>query len=380
MVDRVVEAVAGAGVAVIDSITPSPSWIRWCRPTLVILLLLSSGRPLLAQQQVALQVSVKPAPPFVSVDPGSGQVSGFSVDLMREIATKLKRDVEFLTHDTVSSHLDAVRNREVDLSISATSISADRERELDFSQPFYQSGLDIAVRHEDINIWAALWSSQLRTTLIWLLAFVVLCAHLIWISERRKGDGFDDRWLPGVGQGLWWTIVTMSTVGYGDFVPRNAFSRVLGVVIIFVGIILFGVSVGVFSSSFTVQQLSSSIQSPDDLRGQKVCVVQGTVAEDEARRRGAFTHGVASLPEAFATVAAGDAIAVVHDLPQLKHYISQSDGDFALVGRPFLKHAYGIAFPLGSGLRKEVNVALLELMEDEPSTYDRISARWFGAD
>ena len=43
------------------------------------------------------------------------------------------------------------------------------------------------------------------------------------------------------------------------------------------------------------------------------------------------------------------------------------------------KQGYGIAYPVGSDLRKEVNVALLELMEGDPSRYQQLSERWFGA-
>jgi voltage-gated potassium channel len=39
-----------------------------------------------------------------------------------------------------------------------------------------------------------------------------------------------------VGDGIWWAIVTLGTVGYGDIVPHTAWGRVVGSVVIVVGV------------------------------------------------------------------------------------------------------------------------------------------------
>ena len=41
---------------------------------------------------------------------------------------------------------------------------------------------------------------------------------------------------PSFGAGLWWAIVTLGTVGYGDIVPTTAWGRVLGGFVIVVGV------------------------------------------------------------------------------------------------------------------------------------------------
>ena len=207
---------------------------------------------------------------------------------------------------------------------------------------------------------------------------MVVCAHVVWLTERGKSDSFDDRWLAGVGQAIWWTIVTMTTVGYGDFVLRKPLSRLFGVLIILAGIILFGVAMGTFSSALTVQKLVSGIQGPAHLRGEPVTVVRDTIAEDVMRRHGADVMRVGSLEEALADVESGKATAAVHDLALLRYHLSRDLYPLDLVGRPFSEQGYGITFPLGSGLRKEVNMALLELIEAESFLYQNLEKRWFG--
>jgi polar amino acid transport system substrate-binding protein len=329
-----------------------------------------------------LLVGVKPSPPFVMVDESSGNLSGFSIDLIRLVGAQMEpsREVRFQIHQDLEDHLNAVRSSQVDLGISATSFSSERQRTMDFSVAFYQSGLDIAVRSEGGGgaLWGILSSQELVRTFLWSMAFLIVCAHVIWFTEKGISNTFDDRWLSGVGQALWWTIVTMTTVGYGDFVPRKALSRFLGTLIIFVGIILFGVVVGVVSSALTLQKIASDIRGPDDLRGKTVTVVRDTVAERVMSRRGADVIPVGSVEDALAAVESGKATAAVHDFPQLRYSLSQDSRGLVLVGRLFSIHGYGITFPIGSDLRKEINVALLELTEGDPSQYGQLSERWFG--
>lgn len=49
-------------------------------------------------------------------------------------------------------------------------------------------------------------------------------------------------------EGTWWSLVTMSTVGYGDYVPHSAPGRVIAGCVMIAGIVLFAVVTGLISS------------------------------------------------------------------------------------------------------------------------------------
>ncbi|MDP6445056.1 MAG: transporter substrate-binding domain-containing protein [Pirellulaceae bacterium] len=352
---------------------------------LVLSLVLSLASPVVGQGQSTdsvLRVGVKPAPPFVMIDEGTGKITGFSIDLIEVVASQMDppRKVEIIVQQDIQEHLDAVRDGAVDLGIAATSFTSERERTLEFSVPFYQGGLGIATRSEGsgLRIWDVVWSPEIRMVLLWVTVFLVVCANLIWLTERGRSDTFDDRWHIGVGQAMWWTIVTMSTVGYGDFVPRKPLSRLLGIMIIFAGIVLFGVAIGAFSSALTLGQLRSDIRGLADLRNKPVAVVRDTIAETTLRREGVQVKQMDDLDGALAAVAAEDVAAAVHDVALLRYHVPRNAPSLTLVGPVFAEHGYGITFPIGSELRKPVNIALLELMEGA-ARYQEMLGKWFDA-
>ena len=59
------------------------------------------------------------------------------------------------------------------------------------------------------------------------------------------GEGF-----PTFGDGLWWAIVTLGTVGYGDLVPTNSAGRAVGSVVIIVGVTFIAFLTAVVTSTF----------------------------------------------------------------------------------------------------------------------------------
>jgi voltage-gated potassium channel len=66
-----------------------------------------------------------------------------------------------------------------------------------------------------------------------------LVAHLI---DRKD--------FPSFGIGVWWAIVTLGTVGYGDVVPHTAWGRVLGGVVIVCGVTFISFLIAIVTSLF----------------------------------------------------------------------------------------------------------------------------------
>lgn len=61
-----------------------------------------------------------------------------------------------------------------------------------------------------------------------------------------------------VGDALWWGIVTLTTVGYGDIVPKTPAGRFCGVAIMITGIAVLGVLAGSLASLFNLEPAAES--------------------------------------------------------------------------------------------------------------------------
>ena len=60
----------------------------------------------------------------------------------------------------------------------------------------------------------------------------------------------DRRDFATVGDAMWWALQTLSTVGYGDVVPHTAWGRVLGSLVIVLGITFLSVLTATITSAF----------------------------------------------------------------------------------------------------------------------------------
>jgi voltage-gated potassium channel len=93
------------------------------------------------------------------------------------------------------------------------------------------------------------------------LAIVFMGAAVAYRAEHPTNPGFAT-----YGDSLWWAIVTLTTVGYGDIVPKTSAGRVTGVIIMVTGIAILGVLAGSLASFF---RLTGSDDAPaDDATGQ----------------------------------------------------------------------------------------------------------------
>ncbi|MDQ6974411.1 MAG: ion channel, partial [Mariprofundaceae bacterium] len=67
----------------------------------------------------------------------------------------------------------------------------------------------------------------------------VIIGNIIFIVEPST--------FPDAFAGTWWSLVTMSTVGYGDYVPHTVLGKLLAAFLILIGICMFAMVTAVIS-------------------------------------------------------------------------------------------------------------------------------------
>ena len=326
-----------------------------------------------------VRVVVKPAEPFVFEE--NGVLKGYSVDLWKQVAAAAGLDYETRIVATVPELLEAVQSGAADVGVGAISITPDREKLMDFSHPFFKSGLQVMARSKGeagaFSAFRALLNRNVAEVGIVLLLAVFLISHILWVVERKiNPESFPEGYVRGVWESTWWSIATLISGGCENKAPVGVAGRLVAVVWMLGGIGLTSYITATLASAMTVNTLTAEVSGLSDLRGARVGTVTGSSAQVLLEKSGFNVAGFPDLARAAAALERGEVKGVVYDSPMLRYYLTENpSAPLSLVGPLFDLQDYGFALPLGSPLRKPVNAALLDLQVGGESA--KLEAAWF---
>ncbi len=322
-----------------------------------------------------LTVATRAVAPFVMKN--GAELSGFSVDLWHAIAREVGIKSRFVIYERLPEVLGAVQQGKDAAGISAISITSERGKKLDFSQPMFRSGLSIMVpaEGEGVNMLAIMFSENTLKVLGFFLLVLIVPAHVIWFLARGRDDGLPiaETYLPGIFDAIFWCAELMG--GAAQAHPHRIFARVAAIVWIYAGIVLISYFTAFATTSLTMQTLRGEIAGPADLRGKRIAVVEGSTSATYASELGAIIRSYKDFDFAARSVLNGKAQAAVYDTPIIM-YFTKNESRARVAGGQFRPESYGIIFPIGSPLRRPIDQALLKLIED--GTYADLHQKWFG--
>lgn len=327
-----------------------------------------------------LRVATKPLEPFVFLD--GDRPTGFSIDVWDAVAQRLGTTTVWVPQASVSDIIESSRVGDVDASIAGISMTLDREAVIDFSYPYYNSGLQIATAQEATGTLSSLWglvrSGSFLIPLLALLALILVVSHLVWLGERgHDSEDFPYEYRQGIAEALWWSTVSVITGGEAVKDINRGLSRLLAVGWMLVGLFLLAFVTARATSTLTVDALEGSINGLDDLSSASVLTVEDTRAADFLRDNRISFSTVGDVEVALERLAAGQVDAVVYDAPVLAYAIDQEyQSVLQLAGGQFAPDPYAIVLPDNSELREAINTVLVEMSTD--GSLDSIHQEWFG--
>lgn len=327
-----------------------------------------------------LAVATRHVPPFAMQE--DGVWDGIAIELWSRVAGKLGYRTQFRDMG-LAEMLVAVSGGEVTAAAAALTITSEREVRIDFSHPFHTSGLGIAVRRQSGGGWLMvvdrLFSERFLRALAPLLALLTLIGVLVWLAERRCNPQFQGGPVKGIGSGLWWSAVTMTTVGYGDKTPRTLSGRLVAMVWMFASIVIISSITAAIASALTVGQLKQTITGIDDLYRSRVLTLSGSTSEAFLDHRLIRQETAPDLGSALAALERGEADALVYDMPILRYLVAERHGDsLQVLPHVLQRQDYGIALPPGSPLREAINRELLQVIRSPE--WQQLLERYLGRD
>lgn len=331
-----------------------------------------------ASAKKVLRVATRIIPPFVMED--EGKLTGFSIELWQKIAAQMGVESKIITYQTLPEMIDSIGENKVDLAIAAISITAEREANLDFSYPIFNSELQILVRNpKKVGMLPNLLRDLFSPTLLQLfglaLLMVVIAAHMIWLFERRHPNSpIVESYFPGIFIAAWWAASTLAT--QAEEMPKGALGRIMAVMWMFVAVLFVAYFTATVTTGMTVQSLQGGIKGLDDLKGRSVVTVAKSTAADFLKSKSMKVLTVDKIETAYEDLLTKKVDAVIFDSPVLRYYAAHDgNGLVQIVGESLRDESYGIALSNGSLYRKVINSALLKLREN--GGYQQLYDRWF---
>ena len=124
------------------------------------------------------------------------------------------------------------------------------------------------LKKEGRNIGAALFV---------LLLLIIMSASLAYLAEQEAQPVA----FGSIPAALWWAVVTMTTIGYGDVVPVTVLGRIMGAVIGIISVGMVALPAGLLASGFS-EALQSRRQAFDQLVGD---VMENGIIDSDERVR-----------------------------------------------------------------------------------------------
>ncbi|XP_066588401.1 potassium voltage-gated channel protein Shaw isoform X2 [Prorops nasuta] len=93
-------------------------------------------------------------------------------------------------------------------------------------------------------------AKELTLLVFFLVLGIVIFASLVYYAERTQYNPHND--FKSIPLGLWWALVTMTTVGYGDMVPKTYIGMFVGALCALAGVLTIALPVPVIVSNFAM--------------------------------------------------------------------------------------------------------------------------------
>lgn len=330
-----------------------------------------------------VRVAVYDVAPYGAANP-TGLYTGVSVDLWRRVADDLHLAYHFTLVQRMEDVLAGVEQGHYDVAIGAITITPERLDRVEFSYPAHRSGVAIAFRKGSgplaaLSAYGAV-VGELGMLIGLTLGLLVAMGVLMWYFERPRLNQPHSTAsaVTSLHEGIYWAVVTMTTVGYGDKTPITRVGRFIAVVWMMASLVLISLLTTSLVSQMTAQKVHEGrIASVSDLRGMRLAAVAESSGAEYLDSHRLDYSRQPDLKQALTALVRGKADAVVNSVGTLQYLISDQFPRTIAMPRGLLQPAF-MAFALrtGSPLKKPIDRALIRITADPE--WRKLEAVYFG--
>jgi polar amino acid transport system substrate-binding protein len=296
-----------------------------------------------------------------------GEWKGVAIDLWEEIAKNLGLKFQYV--ECIQEHInEQVMSGEIDIMPVAAQSSSFLGK-LVYTQPYVYSHGSAVISHLSLassieSIIKHLSESGMFVIILSMfLTMFVISMILLHFESRKESGHFEGPPVQRFASALWFTAVTMTSVGYGDSSRLSAVGRMITFIWMLLGILFVALFTGSVVSSITTADLSSNLVRIDDLSHYRCGAFAGTKMLRVLTARGIPTKNYPSMEEGFAGLARGQISAFACDAISANYIMNQDyQGQFKLCVMPSVPLIYGFAFKKGDPDFERIDNELIKIV------------------
>lgn len=343
---------------------------RWLKYILLLLLLGKAASAF--SQNDTLVVGIYTNPPFV-IKTADNTFEGLSIELWENIARSENLRFRYELQSDIIGVLKKLEYREIDLTINPMDVNAMRVDKFDMTQPYFISSIGMAIPHLNRSTLAVFISNIFSLAFLRIILFLILVifvfGFLLWLVERKHNRFQFRPGLLGLFDGLWWSAVTMTTVGYGDKAPKSNLGKAVAIIWMFTAVIIISSFTAGIASTLTVTSLQTDIKNTEDIRLlENIAVVGASNGEAFLLEENIpISQTYASPILALRDLAKKEHELLLYDHTILQYYVNRlSLGEKVKLLPITLKESYqSFMFPKDHSAFDVVNVGLLREIQKE---------------
>jgi voltage-gated potassium channel len=130
------------------------------------------------------------------------------------------------------------------------------------------------------RLYTLLEKNPLVIPVILVLLIIFFGGIAVYLAEHKQ-QGAN---ITNLGDAFWWTIVTITTVGYGEYYPLTLVGRAVGIFVMFSGISIVVIIVGIISQR-RIKSIESRTETVNDFMRKSLITIEESSSVQEAANR-----------------------------------------------------------------------------------------------
>lgn len=131
-------------------------------------------------------------------------------------------------------------------------------------------------------------AKELVLLIVFLGLGVLISSSLVYYAERWVAGDDQRNDFQNIPVGFWWAVVTMTTVGYGDLVPRTWLGMIVGAITAIIGVLTLALPVPVIVNNFALYYTHAQARSKLPKKRKRILVG----AADALKTQGAISSSI----------------------------------------------------------------------------------------